>query len=153
NLGRVFVEAQLFPSDIEKFKSVTAFTTISKTDTLSYKLKMVNTAQSVNSGNQSQKLIFEIINPNGQFKIGENINVRITKNNIVRELVLPNEAITSVNGKPAIFIKDKAEQYSISFIVKGQSNDKATVVSKGAEDGERVVISNVYQMKMMYLNQ
>lgn len=153
NLGRVFVEAQLFPSDIEKFKSVTAFTTISKTDTLPYKLKMVNTAQSVNIGNQSQKLIFEIINPNGQFKIGENINVRITKNNIVRELVLPNEAITSVNGKPAIFIKDKAEQYSISFIVKGQSNDKATVVSKGAEDGERVVISNVYQMKMMYLNQ
>jgi len=79
--------------------------------------------------------------------------VRMTGNNVIRQVVIPNEAITDVNGKPAIFIKDKAEQYSISFIVKGQSNDKFTVVTKGTEDGERVVTANVYQMKMMYLNQ
>ena len=77
----------------------------------------------------------------------------MTGNNVVRQVVLPNEAITEVNGKPAVFVKDKAEQYSISFIMKGQSNDKVTVISKGAEDGERVVTTNVYQMKMMYLNQ
>lgn len=153
NLDQVFVEAQVFATDAEKLKSATAFTIISNTDTLVYKLKMISTAQSVNSGNQSQKVVFEIINPKGQFKIGENVNVRMTGNNIIRQVVLPNEAITDVNGKPAVFIKDKAEQYSISFIVKGQSNDKFTVISKGAEDGERVVTANVYQMKMMYLNQ
>jgi membrane fusion protein, heavy metal efflux system len=153
NLDQVFVEAQVFATDAEKLKSATGFTTISNTDTLFYKLKMISGAQSVNSGNQSQKVVFEIINPKGQFKIGENINVRMTGNNIIRQVVLPNEAITDVNGKPAVFIKDKAEQYSISFIVKGQSNDKFTVISKGAEDGERVVTANVYQMKMMYLNQ
>ncbi|MFX6315218.1 hypothetical protein ABTF93_19575, partial [Acinetobacter baumannii] len=87
-----------------------------------------------------------------QFKIGENVNVRMTGTNIIRQVVLPNDAITDVNGKPAVFVKDKAEQYSISFIVKGQSNDKFTVISKGAEDGERIVTANVYQMKMMYLN-
>ena len=114
---------------------------------------MVSTAQSVNTGNQSQKVVFELINPKGQFKIGENVNVRMTGNNIVRQVVIPNEAITEVNGKPAIFIKDKAEQYSISFIVKGENNDKSTVIIKGTEDGERVVTANVYQMKMMYLNQ
>lgn len=153
NLDQVFVEAQVFATDAEKLKTATGFTTISNTDTLAYKLKMISTAQSVNSGNQSQKVVFEIINPKGQFKIGENVNVRVTGNNIIRQVVLPNDAITDVNGKPAVFIKDKAEQYSISFIVKGQSNDKFTVISKGAEDGERVVTANVYQMKMMYLNQ
>jgi hypothetical protein len=114
---------------------------------------MISTAQSVNSGNQSQKVVFELINPKGQFKIGENVNVRMTGNNVIRQVVIPNEAITDVNGKPAIFIKDKAEQYSISFVVKGQSNDKFTVITRGTEDGERVVTTNVYQMKMMYLNQ
>jgi membrane fusion protein, heavy metal efflux system len=153
NLDQVFVEAQVFATDAEKLKSATGFTTISNTDTLVYKLKMISTAQSVNSGNQSQKVVFEVINPNSQFKIGENVNVRMTGNHIIRQVVLPNEAITDVNGKPAVFIKDKAEQYSISFIVKGQSNDKFTVISKGAEDGERIVTANVYQMKMMYLNQ
>ncbi len=153
NLDQVFVEAQVFTADVSKLKTATMFTTTSATDTSIFKLKMVNTAQSVNTGNQSQKVVFELINPKGQFKIGENINVRMTGNNIVRQVVIPNDAITEVNGKPAIFIKDKAEQYSISFIVKGESNDKSTVIIKGTEDGERVVTANVYQMKMMYLNQ
>lgn len=153
NLDQVFVEAQVFTTDAEKLKSATGFTTISNTDTLMYKLKMISTAQSVNTGNQSQKVVFELINPNGQFKIGENVNVRMTGNNVIRQVVIPNEAITDVNGKSAIFIKDKAEQFSISFVVKGQSNDKFTVITKGTEDGERVVTANVYQMKMMYLNQ
>lgn len=153
NLEQVFVEAQVFTDDVAKMKSAISFTTSSGTDTATYKLKLVSTAQSVNTGNQSQKVLFELINPKGQFKIGENVNVRMTGNIAVRQLVIPNEAITDVNGKPVVFIKDKAEQYSISFIVKGQSNDKFTVIGKGAEDGERIVTANVYQMKMMYLNQ
>lgn len=153
NLDQVFVEAQVFAADAEKLKSATGFTTVSNTDTMVYKLKMISTAQSVNSGNQSQKVVFELITPKGQFKIGENVNVRMTGNNVIRQVVIPNEAIIDVNGKAAIFIKNKAEQFSISFVVKGQSNDKFTVIAKGTEDGERVVTANVYQMKMMYLNQ
>ncbi len=153
NLEQVFVEAQVFTEDVTKMKSATSFTTASNTDTTIYKLKLQSTAQSVNTGNQSQKVVFEILNPNSQFKIGENVNVRMTGNNVVRQVVVFNEAITEVNGKAAVFIKDKAEQYSISFIAKGQSNDKYTVILKGAEDGERIVTNNVYQMKTMYLNQ
>ncbi len=153
NLDQVFVEAQVFTEDVIKMKSAISFTTLSNTDSTAYQLKLVSTAQSVNTGNQSQKVLFELVNPKAQFKIGENVNVRMTGNNVVRQVVIPNEAITEVNGKPAIFIKDKAEQYSISFVVKGQNNDTYTVVSKGTEDGERVVTANVYQMKMMYLNQ
>ena len=153
NLNQVFVEAQVFTGDVDKLKGAILFTAASNNNTLSYKLKMKSTAQSVNAGNQSQKVVFEILNPNSQFKIGENINVRMTGSDVIRQVVVPNEAITDVNGKPAIFIKDKAEQYSISFVVKGQSNDKFTVINKGTEDGERVVTTHVYQMKMIYLNQ
>ena len=153
NLEKVFVEAQVFSTDVAKIKSATSFTTTSNIDTSIYALQMISTAQTVNTGNQSQKVVFELVNPKGQFKIGENVNVRMTGSNVVRQVVIPNEAITEVNGKPAIFIKDKAEQYSISFIAKGQSNDKNTVINKGTEDGERVVTANVYQMKMIYLNQ
>lgn len=153
NLDKVFVEVQVFTADVPKIKSAISFTSKSNSDTSTYQLKLISSAQEVNTGNQSQKLVFEIINPAGRFKIGENINVRMTGNQVVRQIVIPNEAITEVNGKQAIFIKDKAEQYSISFIVKGQDNDKYTTINKGTEDGERIVTSNVYQMKMIYLNQ
>ena len=154
NLDRVYVDAQVFASDVANLNSAKKFmVSLSETDSVQYDLKMVSSAQSVNAGNQSQKFVFEVINPKGQFKIGANVQVRSISGNIVRQLTLPNEAITEVNGRPVVFIKDKAEQYSISFILKGENNNQYSIVSRGAEEGERVVVNNVYQMKMIYLNQ
>ena len=63
NLDQVFVEAQVFTDDVMKMKSAISFTTLSNTDSTSYQLKLVSTAQSVNTGNQSQKVLFELVNP------------------------------------------------------------------------------------------
>ncbi len=155
NLEKVLVETQVFANDAEQLKSVEKITASSniQSDTGSYRLKLVSTAQSVNGTNQSQKVIFEIINPKSQFKIGENINVNIFSKNVSTQVVIPNGAIAEINGKPAVFVKDKAEQFSISYINKGLSNGKYTTIIKGVEEGERVVVSGVYQMKTIYLNQ
>ncbi len=155
NLEKVLVEAQVFASDAEQLKSVEKIIASSniQNDTSSYRLKLVSTAQSVNSTNQSQKVIFEIINPKSQFKIGENIKVFIFSKDISTQVIVPTDAIAEINGKPAVFVKDKAEQYSISYINKGSSNGKYTTIIKGVEEGERVVTTGVYQMKTIYLNQ
>ena len=155
NLEKVFVEAQVFANDASQLKTVERITTSSniQNDTTSYRLKLISTAQSVNGSNQSQKVIFEIINPKSQFKIGENINLNIFSKNVSRQVIVLNEAIAEINGKPAVFIKDKAEQYSIIYINKGTSNGKYTSILKGVEEGERVVTAGVYQMKTIYLNQ
>ncbi len=155
NLEKVLVETQVFANDAEQLKNVEKITTSSTigNDTTIFRLKLVSTAQSVNSTNQSQKVIFEIVNPKSQFKIGENINVNIFSENISKQLVVPDDAIAEVNGKPVVFIKDKAEQYSISYVNKSTSNGKYTSIIQGVEDGERVVVKGVYQMKTIYLNQ
>ena len=155
NLDKVLVEAQVFSSDTRELKNLQKVIAASNNegDTTQYLLKMLSVAQTVSEDNQAQRVVFEIIRPNGQFKIGENINVRLFTKNRVRQVVVPTEAVTDVNGKPAVFIKDNAEQYSISYIASGESNDRKFAILKGVEEGERVVISNVYQMKTMYLNQ
>lgn len=154
NLSNVYVEAQLFAADAGKLKSATKFTVSPVTnDTAEFAVKLLSGAQSVNQENQAQRVIFQLINPAGQFRIGENINLRVYSNNVIRQAMIPSDAITEVNGRPAVFIKDKAEMYSISFISTGETNGKYTVISKGAEEGERIVTQNVYQMKTMYLNQ
>ena len=155
NLNKVFVEAQLFTNDVAQLSSVEKFTANSNilNDRTSFTLKLISTAQSVNGDNQSQKVIFEIINPASKFKIGENININIYSKGGLKQVVIPSNAVTEVNGKPAVFIKDKAELYSISFISKGSSNEQFTTIIKGVEEGERVVTGNVYQMKSIYLNQ
>ncbi len=155
NLNKVYVEAQSFTTDANQLKELVAITTSSnnKNDTSLYQLKLISTAQKVNADNQSQKVIFEIINPKGQFKIGESINLSFSSKNSSTQIIVPNDAIAEVNGKPVLFVKDKAEQYSISYISKGATNGKNTTIIKGVEEGERIVTTGVYQMKTIYLNQ
>ena len=155
NLNKVYVEAQSFAADANQLKELAGVTTSSnnKSDTTLYQLKLISAAQEVNAANQSQKVIFEIVNPQGQFKIGESINLSLSSKNISTQVIVPDDAITEVNGKPVLFVKDKAEQYSISYISKGASNGKYTTIIKGVEEGERIVTTGVYQMKTIYLNQ
>jgi len=152
NLDKVYVETQVFASDMNTAKG-SRFVAFSTNDTSTYSLRLISTAQAVNTENQSQRMVFEIINPAGKFKIGENVRVLQYGSNRIAQLVVPTEAIVDINGKPAVFIKDKAEQFSISFIQKGESNAIYTAIQKGAETGERIVTGNVYQMKMIYLGQ
>lgn len=155
NLDKVFVEAQVFSKDVANLKSIQKITAASNNpaDTTSFPLKVVSAAQQVNPENQSQVVLFEVTNANGRFKIGENINVRIYSNDYSKSIIIPDEAIADVNGKPAVFIKDLAEQYSISYVNKGTSNGKQVNIIKGVEEGERVVTNGVYQMKTIFLNQ
>ena len=155
NLEKVLVEAQVFANDAIQLKAVEKITAASNVpnDTVAFRLRLLSTAQTVNGTNQSQKVIFEILNPKSTFRIGENIAVTIFSKNISKQIVVPNDAIAEINGKPAVFIKDKAEQYSISYINKGASNNRYTTIAKGIEEGERIVTAGVYQMKTIFLNQ
>jgi len=155
NLNKVYVEAQSFTTDANQLKELAGITTSSnnKNDTTIYQLKLISAAQEVNAGNQSQKIIFEIINPKGAFKIGESINLYLSSKNVATQVIVPNDAIAEVNGKPVLFIKDRAEQFSISYISKGASNGQYTTIIKGVEPGEKIVTTGVYQMKTIYLNQ
>ena len=153
NLNRVYVETQVFASDLNDTNKASRFVAFSNYDTVTYNLRMLSDAQAVNTGNQAQRVVFEIINPNGKFKIGENVRVLMYGSHRIAQLIIPTASITDVNGMPAVFIKDKAEQFSISFIQKGESNPIYTAIIKGVEAGERVVTDNLYQMKMIYLNQ
>jgi hypothetical protein len=54
----------------------------------------------VNTENQSQRVVFEVVNPAGRFRIGENVRVLKYGSNRIGGLVIPTTAITDVNGKP-----------------------------------------------------
>jgi RND family efflux transporter MFP subunit len=155
NLNNIYIEAQVFQTDVEALKNAASFVTRSTNvaNPAEYRLELLAQPQTVNEENQSQRVLFRVVNTNGQLKIGENLTVNVKTMNQQSQLVVPNDAITDVNGKPAVYIKDAAEQISISFISVGESDLSNTVILKGAEDGELIVTQNVYELKMIYLNQ
>lgn len=154
DLSKVYIETQVFDQDVDKITEGGRYSVECTTDNHKCAdVKLLSTAQSVNASNQSQRVLFEMDNRDGEFKIGEFVNVRVFAKEPSREITVPNSAITEVNGQPAVFIKDAAENFSLSYVQLGEDNGDFTVVLKGVEENERVITSATYQAKMIFLNQ
>lgn len=153
NLNAVYVEAQVFDKDLDNVKNGMEYIVECSDKHHTKKVKMLTMSPSINTSNQSQRVLFEMENMDGDFKIGEFVNIRVFKPSDTKNITIQNSAITEVNGKSAVFVKNSAEQYSLVYISVGESNGRFTTVIKGIEEGQKVVISGTYQLKMMYLNQ
>lgn len=155
NLSTVYVEAQAFGADAQRLQSGSKLDVISTADDTqkrSDRIRLLSSAQAVNA-NQSQKLLFELSNADGAFKIGEFVTVRLQTGQSSRTLSLPNAAISQVNGKPVVFVKEHPETFRVAYVATGTNNGDRTTITKGLETGEKVVINSAYQLKMMFMNQ
>lgn len=154
NPAKVIVEAQVYDKDAALLSSAKQFQLeCSNNEHQSRNIRLLALPNSINPTNQSQKVLFEVDNADGDFKIGEFVNVRIFEQQTQRKLLAPNSAITEISGMPAVFVKESAERYSLHYLKTGADNGTATAVEKGLEDGERFVTSGTYQLKMIYFNQ
>jgi len=153
NLKSVMVEAQVFDKDIQHVKDGKEFVITNPLNQQLIKLKLISIAPSVNASNQSQRVLFEMDNSGEVFNIGEFVNVRVFKPSDNRQMTVPNSAITELNGKSVVFVKDAAEQYSMVYVTTLENNGQMTTISQGIEEGERIVMNGTYQLKMIYLNQ
>ena len=154
NLSTVYIEVQAFGHDANQIKVGSKLDVVSTAGGIqkrSDRIRLLSSAQAVNA-NQSHKLLFELSNPDGAFKIGEFVSVRLQTGQASRTLSLPNAAISQVNGKPAVFVKESPETFRAVYVAMGANNGERTTVTKGLKNGEKVVINSAYQLKMMYLN-
>ncbi len=154
DLNKVYVEVQVQGKDETKLKQDAKFTIESNSNKdKKVDATLISLAKEIDPTNQTQRVLLEVNNPKGDFKIGEFVNVRVFGIGGSRALSVPNTAFTEINGKPVVFIKDAAEIYSVSYVTVGQNNGTSTSIDKGVEEGERVVINGSYQLKMISLNQ
>ncbi len=154
NLSTLYVEAQVFDKDADKIKPDAFYSMECANDNhKTSQIQLLSAALEINTTNQSQKVLFKANNPDGDFKIGEFVNIRVFEATASRQITLPNSAFTEINGKPVVFIKEAAESYTVSYVQLGHNNGTHTSILKGLEEGERAVINGSYQLKMIYLNQ
>jgi cobalt-zinc-cadmium efflux system membrane fusion protein len=154
NLGKVYIEAQVFDKDLAVLRSAKSFGVAGVNDTgKSGVARLLSQAQTINASNQSQRLLFEMDNAGGAFKIGEFVNIRVQSARGTRGLSVPNSAISEMNGKAVVFIKDAPEVVSLAYVTTGADNGQFTQILTGVEADERVIVTGTYQAKMIYLNQ
>lgn len=154
NLSTLYVEAQVFDKDAESIRPDAVYTIEGANDNhKTSQIKLLAPAQEINSTNQSQKVLFQVDNPDDDLKIGAFVNIRVFASTASQQITLPNSAFSEINGKPVVFIKEAAEKYTVSYVQLGHNNGTHTSILKGINEGERAVINGSYQLKMIYLNQ
>ncbi len=154
NLNKVYVEAQVYDRDVPAVQAGNKFlVTCSTDDHKTAEVRLISQAQTINPGNQSQRVLFEMDNPRGEFKIGEFVSVKALNQQSTRQITVPNSALTEINGKTAVFIKDGPELFTLSYVQAGEDDGARTLILKGVEEGEKVVVGGAYEVKMIYLNQ
>ncbi len=154
NLNKIYIEAQVFEKDLAVLRSANSFEVEGVNDVGKKGVaRLLSQAQTINASNQSQRLLFEMDNAAGAFKIGEFVTIRVQSAKSARGLSVPNSALSEMNGKPVVFIKDSPEVVSLAYVVTGVDNGTSTQILSGAESDERIIINGTYQAKMIYLNQ
>ena len=154
NLNKVYVEAQVYIQDLPVVQAGNKFHVAASTDERkTAEVRLISPAQTMNPGNQSQRMLFEMDNPKGEFKIGEFVTVKALNQEISRNITVPNSALTEINGKTAVFLKDGPEMFTLCYVQTGEDDGTRTLILKGVEESEKVVSAGVYEVKMIYLNQ
>jgi len=152
NPSLVYIDAQVYGNADAMILSAGKFivTTSSEKESPARLLAM---PQTLHPGNQSQHVLFEVDNAGSALKLGEYVSVRALSTTNDSALVVPAGAITEIDGKSAVFVKEAAEQYELRFVNLENSNGTTVHITKGLEAGERIITNATYQMKMIYLNQ
>jgi membrane fusion protein, heavy metal efflux system len=154
NIGKVYVEAQVYDRDLEAVQAGNKFSvTCSTDDHKSAEVRLISQAQTMNMGNQSQRVLFEMDNPRGDFKIGEFVTVKALNAQTNRQIMVPNSALTEINGRTAVFLKHAPEEFELAYVQTGEDDGVRTLILKGLDEDEKVVVGGAYEVKMMYLNQ
>lgn len=153
NLEKVYVEAQVYDKDIQAIYDGSKFM-VECADNRheAVEVSLLSPAQTINPTNQSQRVLFEMANKDEDFKIGEFVYVRTFQKGSIRGLAVPNSSITEINGKPAVFVKNSAEEFELRYVQLGQDNGHYTIILAGIKEGERIVDQGTYQLKMIYMN-
>jgi membrane fusion protein, heavy metal efflux system len=154
NIGKVYVEAQVYDRDLAAVQVGNKFlVTCSTDDHKSVEVRLISQAQTMNPGNQSQRVLFEMDNPRGEFKIGEFVTVKALNAQTNRQISVPNSALTEINGRTAVFLKHAPEEFELAYVQTGEDDGVRTLILKGLDEDEKVVVGGAYEVKMMYLNQ
>jgi cobalt-zinc-cadmium efflux system membrane fusion protein len=85
-------------------------------------------------------------NSTGVFRPGLFITARVAIDNIEADVIVPKDAIQTLDGKKCVFIKDE-HGFEPTFVNLGQSNTGFVQVTSGLDPGQQYVTKGAFELK------
>ncbi len=146
DLSSVWVDLHVYPKDLMKIKKgqkviISAGQMIPDAEgVISYVGPVV--------GTESRTALARVVlpNSNGVIRPGLFVTAKVAVDNVEADVIVPKDAIQTLEGKKCVFIKDE-HGFEPSFITLGQSNTGFVQVTSGLDPGQQYVTKGAFELK------
>jgi cobalt-zinc-cadmium efflux system membrane fusion protein len=149
DLERVWIELAVFERELGHI-SPSDPVEISPQTNLSVVLKgsVAHVGDIIDRETRSGDVRVVVANPDGSLRPGQSVLAKIhTKTTPSAVLLLPRDAVTSVDGKPTVFVEHDATSVEPRSVTTGARDGARVEITAGLAAGERVAISGVFALK------
>lgn len=155
NLSTVLLEAQVFEKDLPVVRESTraSFTSsalageVYTIGTPDGEGRLVSIGQAVNEQTRTVPVIYEVKNPFNRLRDGNFIEITIDTSGNRQVLAVPKSAVVREQGESFVFVFDGGETFERRTVALGAEGADFYEVVSGLEEGERVVIEGIYQLR------
>lgn len=155
NLSSVLIEAQVFERDLPAVRdsSRASFTgsalggevyTIGTPDGDG---RLISIGQTVNEQTRTVPVIYEIKNPLSRLRDGMFVEITIDTSGDREVPAVPKAAVVTEEGQTFVFVFDGGERFEKRAVVLGSEGADYFEVRSGIEEGDRVVVEGIYQLR------
>jgi len=149
NLDEVFVQADIFESDIASVSEAsTATITLEAYPGRVFHGMLHSLGQQIDPSQRTLRALFNVPNRNHLLRGGMFVNVAIQSGASSQSITIPKSAIFSQDGIKQVYKKLGPETFlAVPIVVSRYSEDRG-IVAAGLTDGDRIAISGLYQIRM-----
>ncbi|MBC8015967.1 MAG: efflux RND transporter periplasmic adaptor subunit [Sporomusaceae bacterium] len=112
-----------------------------------YTGKIIYISPAMDPKTQTFTVRLALDDPDNRIKAGMFAKTNITVTLRLQTLLLPKEAVLSMNGSDRIFVVDGASKVTERTVKLGLRNDKSVEILSGMNEGEQVAVSNLARLK------
>ena len=149
DLGRVWIELAVFERELGHITPEDAVE-ISPQTNLAIVLqgRVAHVGDIIDRETRSGDVRVVVPNADGSLRPGQSVLAKIhTKTTPSAVLLLPREAVTSVDGKPTVFVEHDATSVEPRSVTTGARDGTRVEITAGLTAGERVAVSGVFALK------
>ena len=149
NLEEVFVQADIFESDIAKVsQATTARITVEAYPRQSFYGTLQSFGQQIDPQKRTLRGQFNVKNPDNLLRGGMFASVEIESKDEAPAIVVPKQAVITENGVRQVYKKISPELFVALPVAVAAYRENLAVIAEGLKAGDRVALNGLYQIRM-----
>ncbi len=144
DLSLVWVETAIAPGDlpfVKEGQTANVAGSGGKTDG-----KLIFVSPAIDPETRAAKAIIELENADGKWRPGEFANASIATSAQETDLIVPKEAIQTIEGKPVLFVRS-AKGFEKRDVMTGREDSRHIEIVSGVTFGEPVAVTSTFTLK------